>query len=612
MKRFRIKLLACCLGALTMCMAVLGGCSSSGSTAGGNIVYPDYPNTPSEKNSWEYIEEEFTIDWFVGISGFTDFTWGGNTVTKQIQQKLGVNINFITTTENYDSYLSSLISADNCPDVVTIGFASSTAKQMITQGYAYPIDGLAERWAPSLQSKLQADYLDVLNYFTANFENLYFLPSHSWADKDEEYINDMMPNGAIMIREDLLNWFTNKNPNVDVMTSEGFYSMLKEVQETFGYTSGLGGSVDGIPKVQYLRSLELAKITDASNSAVEYLSEYFAAPYEDEKGNYIDKRLTPQYVEALDFLNRAYNDGLISEANMTETSDDCGMAISSGKVFCFIGKPQDYTNNFQVARDAYGYNYVPLIVTNAEGEDPILQSEQKYAYCYNMITTAAERPDLIVKLFDYLWSDEGQLMTIFGEEGVAWNWTDDTHNKITCTEDYVQNKAEWNDDWLSYGAYSFWFLERSSFYRKVRPDNLWTKNEIYKANFRLPLQPIAYSYIYMFTDCYSIGDRSMTMIANNAEAYWQNNIVSILTAGRDNFQSVYDSVITSMRSYGWDDLLSYYNGMFKNVKQKMGVTYAWPLNDPAFQSKIKDSAGNYLLGPTGKPELKIQFEPIDA
>lgn len=606
MNKFK-KAAVCCALSLIAGASVLAGCGPSG---GGSFSYPDFPTTASDKNSWEYIDEEFTINWYVGISGFTDFTWGSNSITRRIQQKLGVNINFITTTENYDSYLSSLISANNTPDVVTISYASATAKQMISQGYACPIDGLAERWAPNFARSLKTDYKDVTDYFTANSDNLYFVPSHTWAEKDGK-ISDVMPNGAIMVREDLLDWFTNKNPDVDIMTSAGFYKMIKDVQDTFGFTTGLGGSVDGIAKVQYLRGLELAKITDASSSAMEYLSEYFAAPFEDKDGNYVDKRTTEQYIETLDFLNRAYNDGMISQANMTETFDDCGQAISSGKVFCYVGKPQDYTNNFQTCRNTYGYRYVPLIVTNEAGEDPVLQSEQKYAYCYNMITTSAKRPDLIIKLFDYLFSDEGQLLTLYGEEGIAWNWTDESKTKILGTDSYVKNKEEWNSEWLAQGVASFWFLERTSYYRKMKPDNVWTYNELAKWNSRVQLQPIAYSYALAFTDCYGGGDRSMMMISNNVEAYWQNNIVSVISAKRENFKSSYDSVIASMKSYGWDDLLAYYNTAFKNVKSKMGVTYAWPLNDPAFRSKIKDASGNYIIAPTGNDDLKVTFEPID-
>ena len=140
---------------------------------------------------------------------------------------------------------------------------------------------------------------------------------------------------------------------------------------------------------------------------------------------------------------------------------------------------------------------------------------------------------------------------------------------------------------------------------------MWSYNEVAKSNSRLPLQPIAYSYALAFTDCYTGGDRSMAMISNNVEAYWQNNIVSVISAKRENFKSSYDSVIASMKSYGWDDLLAYYNTAFKNVKTKMGVTYAWPLNDSAFKSKIKDERGNYIIAPTGNDDLKITFEIID-
>ena len=82
------KAAVCCTLSLIAGASVFAGCGPSGS---GSFKYPDFPTTSSDKNSWEYIDEEFTIDWYVGINGFTDFTWGSNSTSRRIQQKLGVN-----------------------------------------------------------------------------------------------------------------------------------------------------------------------------------------------------------------------------------------------------------------------------------------------------------------------------------------------------------------------------------------------------------------------------------------------------------------------------------------------------------------------------------------
>ena len=606
-----------------MISVISAGCTQG---AKGGINYPDFPLTPEDGDSWDYIadNETFEINWFVGTS-FTEFAWGADTITKKIKEKLGVTVNFIVPTEDADGYLQNLISANRTPDVVTLSYTSHVAKLLVTQQYAYPIDELARRWAPSLNRRLNEQASDMVNYFTANYDNLYWLPSHSWVDEDAEK-STPMANGAILVREDLYNWFTHKYPDVDVMSKDGYYTMCKTVYDTFNTGSAVTGKVDGINKVYALRGIEVGDMTNVQDSGIEYLAEFFAAPYEDKDGNYIDKRKTEQYAEALGFLNKAYNDGVISKANLEEKSDGCAQALANGKVFSFIGKPQNYTTNFRTCYNSYGYNYIPLIVTNGNGDDPIVQSESKYAYCYNMITNASKRPDLIIKLFDWMWSDEGQLMCMWGEEDVSWKWTDETETKLNLTDTFVHYKKAWgrsnaslypqyaadSTKWPEYGAYNFWLMERTSYYRSVIGDNMWTYLDIMKFNMRLPIAPVTYNYSYSFVDCFATGNNAMNVISNNIESYWANNVLSIIQANESRFKTVYDSVIASMNAYGWDDLISYYNTAFKKVKAKMNITYAWPLNDPSFESKIKNSDGSYKISPNGNASYKLNYEAIDA
>ena len=81
----------------------------------------------------------------------------------------------------------------------------------------------------------------------------------------------------------------------------------------------------------------------------------------------------------------------------------------------------------------------------------------------NMITTNCARPDLVIKLFDYLTSDEGQLLVTLGVEGETWNYTDSSKTATQFTQTYLHEKAEGTT--TKYGLMSFDVLLNYQFYQ---------------------------------------------------------------------------------------------------------------------------------------------------
>ena len=55
------------------------------------LTYPDFPDTPSDKNSWEYIEDgtDITIDWYVDVSTWNAPT-GVDAISKKIKEDTGI------------------------------------------------------------------------------------------------------------------------------------------------------------------------------------------------------------------------------------------------------------------------------------------------------------------------------------------------------------------------------------------------------------------------------------------------------------------------------------------------------------------------------------------
>ena len=601
------KIFSLTIAALLSAGMALAGCGGRPN----GIVYPDYPRTPADKDSWEYNDEKITIDWYVDTPGFSYPSFGSDKVSQIIEEKTGVSIRFTAPVDNDGQYLSNLISTNSLPDVITVAAYTSVKDRIAAQDYIYPIDELAARWAPTLTDRIEPD---IHAYYEMADGNIYGLPSNSYS---EEYLTEDTaygPNGGFLVRKDLYEWYVGKYPQTDVMSKDGFYEMVKTVVETFSYSgTSRPEPVDGIERVRNMNGILLDPFTSEGNKSVEWLSQYFAAPFEDENGDYVDTRTTAQYREALEFLNKAYNEGLVSESNLDYNASEVGGRIANGAVFCTMVTAQDYASSFVAAwNEGDGFEYIPIIFTNAAGDDPILQDLTGYGYLYNMITTNAERPDIIIKLFDFLWSDEGQMLCQFGVEDETYRYTDAARTKIEYTEEYKQMKNE-GALYDTYGVERLWLFNKTGYTTPLRPDNAYTKELLYTENLKRPLIPVSYMYNASMPPVDSEAENYNSIINDSysVDMVWAENLTGIISASEDEFGSTLDGVLADMRTRGMDRVTEFYRPAYRSFLQKLGYDSGWPAYREGWTSKIKNADGSYKISPNGDSKWYIVADTID-
>lgn len=595
-----------------LAVCCFAGCGNCNGGKNDGFKYPDYPQTPSDKDSWEYSDEQLTIDWYVDSSAFQYPSYGSDKVSQIIKEKTGISVKFTAPVSDDGQYLSNLISAGSLPDVVTVSAYTAVKDRLASQGYIYPIDELVKRWAPTLAPRIEAD---IHAYYEMSDGNIYGLPSQSYSEK---YITDDYsygPNGGFLVRKDLYNWYVEKHPETDVMSKDGFYSMVKTVVETFGYSgTQKPAPVDGIERIRNINGILLDPFNSEGNKSTVWLSQYFAAPYEDENGDYIETRTTAQYKEAMAFLNKAYNDGLISQSNLDYNASEVGGRIANGAAFCTMVTAQDYASSFVAAYNkGKGFEYIPIIFTNAAGDDPILQDLTGYGYLFNMITTNAKRPDLIIKLFDFLWSDEGQMLCSFGVEGETYNYTDESKTAIEYTEKYKELKSN-GTLWDVYGVERMWLFGKAGYTTPLKPENAYTVDLLYNENLKRPLIPVSYMYNASMPPL-NVQDKSYNSIINakySVNMVWAENLTSVISAKPSEFDSVYESLLDDMRTRGMNKVTEYMKPAYRSFLTKLGYDSGWPAYRSGFVSKIKDSSGKYIISPNGDFDKYIKTTPIDG
>ena len=158
-----IFILSC---SLASCGGASGGIEDDGdgpeSDAQIAAQLPNIPNTPKDQDSWLYNDEEFDITWHVDYSWFSYAQVGSDEISKEIKRLTGVSVKFTSPLEDDGQMLAAMIGAGSLPDVVSVKAYTPTPTQLANQRYVWPIDTLAEKWAPTLLDRIEPD---IFNYF---------------------------------------------------------------------------------------------------------------------------------------------------------------------------------------------------------------------------------------------------------------------------------------------------------------------------------------------------------------------------------------------------------------------------------------------------------------
>ena len=566
---------------------LLAGCGGSGGNKkisedeSGNALLPDFPSTPGDKDSWEYLDkdaegnvEEWTVDWYVNDSTFSWNTYGSDRVSEIIKEKTGVTIHFTSPVTDDGQKLSTLISGNKLPDLVSVQCWYPQCSQLALQGYVYPLDALIEKWAPSMKAREQED---IWNYFKMANGYCYGIPNFAYSTKYIPNDEQMEPNGCLLVRKD---WYEEvTKAGIDMTTPNGFIAGCEHVKANHA------GSIP----------FQIGPFTTDGNTSIDWLMQYFACSFEDSDGNYVERRYSDNYKDMLKFLNECYKKNLIKAENLTDKAAAIKTNISRGNVFASIVTPQDYQTAFQNCY-ADGIEYVPLVLHNYNGDDPVLQDISGNGYLLTMVSNNCSRPDKVIKLLDFLYSEEGQRLVAFGVEGETYEWTDNTHTAIRWTDRYlsgINNKGSADAAWVGdYGLYSMTLLMNLAYINKLKPLNGMSDSDMYIYNLKRPMMPYSYNYKPVFLkhdtsdeDYSDISTKNTTITTK-----WTEYLAKIISAS--DYLSTYENAVKYVKKRGLDDVVSFYSKSYQTTKQTLGVTYGWPANDPSYKSPTTGPNGD--------------------
>ena len=593
----------------------------------GNVGYDEYPTDyDPDGTSWEQIDPD---DEEVNITWFTNYTFNGSRAVELIRERTGVNVKFQSAMTSDNTELNTMIAGDMLPDVITIGDLR-TRVQLAEEGYVYAIDRLAESYAPSMLARISPEHK---RYYAGSDGYMYGLASNFYNDADiAEYENDVggnqFMNYDVIVRKDYLNAFLDykkkQDPSFDedsyVTRPAGFLEMAKWVKETYGLKNSN-------PTV-CLSPFNLTATNDCFNYSLSALMEFFCVPQEDSEGNYLYQYDTEEFVEVMEFLNDLYNADLITSGNFSYTRDNIGTNLLNGYPFAFIGASQQHAAQLGVREkkghdDATGitddeHTYVSIVLTNSRGDAPLLCDYAGRGLYVTMITKNCKRVDRVIKMMDYLISEQGQREMYYGKnEGEYYTYAVrpgeidpetgkvSTYGRMQWTPKAEEALRANNVSALyDMGITRTTMLTNIMYTRMTSPDKYainWLQTWIEFKNkctyFDYSFSRVPMRYPLDTSDQKALNEYSE--IQSDIEAVWIEAYPRMIMASdKAEMMKIYQAALQKTYEKGASRWLEYRNRCFRAYKEELGISYAWPKADPSYvapEVTLFGGASKYMI-----------------
>jgi putative aldouronate transport system substrate-binding protein len=379
--------------ALLLAAAVLTGCGGKKDTASGETTAGT--KTPI---TFTFYNDELTQD-----LPFTD------PVAKKIQEATGVTLNVTHPVGGDTSAVSLMLASGDLPDFIysrTPGLNAFLDAQSVI-----PLDDLIEQYGPNIK-KLYGPYFSHLRYSTKD-PTIYQFPAY---DVRQAF---WQTDGIMQVQHAVL-----KELGYPRMES------LTDVEAALKAYYRAHPTIDGQPTLPISLPFDgYGWLFSIGNTGG------FMAGWPDDGEYYVDqetlettfKWIMPEMKAYPKWLNKMYNEGLLDQETFTQTNDTFLAKVAAGRVLS-IALPRWYYASAVATLMGDGkpertYAYLPIV------NDPSIKSRLMVDYGFAggwgiMITTKCKDPARVVEFFNYMSSEEAQILVNWGIEGENYDIID--------------------------------------------------------------------------------------------------------------------------------------------------------------------------------------------
>jgi putative aldouronate transport system substrate-binding protein len=337
-----------------------------------------------------------------------------NPVAKEITRRTGVNLEIQQPTGNPSEKLNLMLASNDLPDLLSISRGDILDKY-IAAGALLPLNDLIDKYGPHIKEM----YGDILNKTRSDDGKNYYLAN--W------YGLEKYPVFGFLMRMDVMKELGagDKTNNGEPFTSDEFVALLKAFQEKYPTVNG---------KKAYAMTFNGADNLGAVRDTFKGM--FGMLPYYETNGELKSDVRDPRYLDMIKFINSLYTQGLIDPEWATNKTQQYEQKLASGTIFATadafwnLGNPNAaLKKNAKDPSKADEAQFYPYKVV-APGVDPAKTTygpKSSLGWDGIGISRSNKDPVRAIKFLDFLASEEGQYLMMWGIEGVHWDMKDGKH-----------------------------------------------------------------------------------------------------------------------------------------------------------------------------------------
>lgn len=388
------KALSAFISSMLICAMFATGCTTTESK-------PEASNEPVA----EVSEEPITLTFFdknIGAA-FTD------PVAEEITRRTGIKIEIQQPTGNPEEKLALMLTGGDLPDIVLMDRRSDIVNKYISAGALVPLNDLIEQYGADIQSM----YGDVLNKSRHTDGQNYYL--NNWYGIDPD------PDRGINMRMDILQelGYGEKAEKGEPFTQTEFIEVLKKFKEAYPV-------INGQPGIPFTINGEYMETVLSTFRGMYGMKNY----YIDGEAVKLQVR-DPRYLEMVGFINELYREGLLDREWAVNKTDMFEQKLAGGTVFaCNGGIPVSTNGVFASEKGEDTNQQFYMFKVIADGVDPdstTYSPRSSLGWDAIGITVMNKHPKETIQFLNFLASEEGQYLLMWGLEGENWTMEDGRH-----------------------------------------------------------------------------------------------------------------------------------------------------------------------------------------
>ncbi|MFD2612311.1 extracellular solute-binding protein [Paenibacillus gansuensis] len=369
-------------------------------------------------------------------SSIVDPSWT-DPIAKEITKRTGITVKVTTLkSDNADAELNMMMAADELTDIVVAYDDRKT--RLISGGFVRDLDELIEQYGPNIKRNLGPFF----DNWREDDGKMYALGNWNW------------------------NAPTKYALNLQINTLHMRYDILKELGYDKLDRNGEGNSFITVDEYTRLLDQVKSRYPDLEPALIEGEDAYKTmimstgiqsrhnTVFENGKGYYLYNN--PYTEKAIAFLNKLYTGGYIPKGFASFKQEENESLISNGKVFSTLGNVPGLSNSQAALSESNDERRMVMfyLIDNPNVKSIFANGYWGIGGPSIMVSKKSEKVEAVMKLFDYLATEEGSLLLNAGVEGVTYNRVD---GKNVPTDEVAKGYAAWDTNVIKKYGVGGWF-----------------------------------------------------------------------------------------------------------------------------------------------------------